>query len=77
VNVTAGSGGTKSWKVTLNLPSGAAVSNGWNATFSGSTGTVTATNAGYNGSLGAGASTQFGFQGTGSGSGITATCSAG
>ena len=77
VNVTAGSGGTKSWKVTLNLPSGAAVSNGWNATFSGSTGTVTATNAGYNGTLGAGASTQFGFQGTGSGSGITASCSAG
>ena len=77
VTVTAGSAGTKSWKVTLALPSGTAVSNGWNATFTGSTGTVTATNASYNGALGAGQSTSFGFQGTGTGSGVSATCTTG
>jgi len=77
VNVTAGSAGTTSWKVALALPSGTALTSGWNANFTGSTGTVTATNASYNGALGAGQSTSFGFQGTGSGSGVTATCAAG
>jgi endo-1,4-beta-xylanase len=76
VNVTAGSAGTKGWKVTLGLPGGSAITNGWNASFAGTTGTVTASNVSYNGTLGAGASTQFGFQGTGSGSGVTASCTA-
>ncbi len=76
VTVTAGSAGTRSWKVTLVVPSGSAISNGWNATFTGSTGTVTATNASYNGSLGAGQSTSFGFQGTGTGTGISVSCAA-
>ncbi len=76
VNVTAGSAGTTSWKVSLSLPSGTALTSGWNATFTGSTGTVTATNASYNGALGAGQSTSFGFQGTGTGSGVTTTCTA-
>ncbi|NLT53659.1 MAG: 1,4-beta-xylanase, partial [Actinomycetales bacterium] len=68
VTVTAGSGGTRGWRVAMTLPSGNAISNGWNASFSGSTGSVTATNASYNGTLGAGQTTSFGFQGTGSGS---------
>jgi hypothetical protein len=73
VTVTANSALT-GWRVTLALPSGVSVQNGWNGSFSGSTGTVTVTNLGYNGSLGAGGSTSFGFQGSGSPSGITATC---
>jgi endo-1,4-beta-xylanase len=65
------------WRVTLNLPSGASLVSAWNATASGSTGTVVVTNAAYNGSLGAGQSTTFGFQGNGSPSGTTVSCSAG
>jgi len=76
VNVTAGSAGTHSWKVALSLPGGSALTSGWNATFTGTTGTITATNAAYNGTLGAGQSTSFGFQGTGTGTGATTTCTA-
>jgi endoglucanase len=76
VTVTAGSGGITGWKVTMPLPSGAAVTSNWNAAFTGTSGTVSATNLAYNGSLGAGQSSAFGFQGTGSGSGVAATCSA-
>jgi len=76
VNVTAGSAAISGWKVTLNLPSGASVASLWNGTASGSSGTVTVSNASYNGSLAAGQSTNFGFQGTGSGSGATVSCTA-
>ena len=65
-----------SWKVTLALPGGTAITNAWNGQASGTTGTVTVSSAGYNNQLSAGQSTSFGFQGTGSGNGITATCSA-
>ena len=75
VTVTAGSALT-GWKVTLTLPSGVSVQNGWNGQFTGSSGTVVVGNAAYNGSLGAGGTTSFGFQGTGSPSGITAACAA-
>ncbi|PGH44272.1 1,4-beta-xylanase [Micromonospora sp. WMMA1996] len=76
VRVTAGSGGTRGWTVTMTLPGGASVTNTWSATASGSTGTVRFTNVDYNGQLGAGQSTEFGFQGNGSGSGMTPTCAA-
>jgi endoglucanase len=76
VTVTAGSSGISGWKVTLPLPSGAAVTSSWNAAFTGTSGTVSAANLAYNGSLGAGQSSAFGFQGTGSGNGVAATCSA-
>ncbi|MFY1694210.1 MULTISPECIES: endo-1,4-beta-xylanase [unclassified Solwaraspora] len=75
VRVTAGSSGTNSWAVTMTIPSGAAVTNTWNAQASGSTGSVRFANVSYNGRIGAGQSTEFGFQGTGSGSGMTPTCS--
>jgi len=75
VTVTAGSALT-GWKVTITLPSGVQVTNGWNATFTGSSGTVVATNASYNGTVAAGQSTTFGFQGTGSPNGITVGCAA-
>jgi endo-1,4-beta-xylanase len=55
---------------------GAAVTNGWSAANSGTSGTVTWTNVGYNGSVAAGQSTEFGFQGTGSADGITSACAA-
>ncbi len=75
VTVTANAALT-GWRVTLNLPAGVSVANGWNGTFSGSSGTVQVSNMSYNGGLGAGGSTTFGFQGTGSPGGITASCSA-
>ncbi len=76
VTVTAGSTAIHAWKVSLTLPSGAAVSSLWNGVASGSSGTVTVTNQSYNGSLSAGQSTSFGLQGTGTGAGATASCTA-
>ncbi|MFI2710763.1 endo-1,4-beta-xylanase [Micromonospora sp. NPDC018662] len=76
VKVTAGSGGTRGWTVSVPLPGGASVTNTWSATASGSTGTVRFANVDYNGQLGAGQSTEFGFQGNGSASGLTPTCAA-
>jgi Cellulose binding domain/Cellulase (glycosyl hydrolase family 5)/Ricin-type beta-trefoil lectin domain-like len=55
------------WTVGFTLPSGQAVTSAWNATLTGSTGAVKATNLAYNASLPAGGSAQFGFQGTLSG----------
>lgn len=73
-NVTVKSSGmTSGWTVTIGVPSGATISNGWSATFSGSSGTVTATNVSYNGNASGGQA--FGFQGTGSPSGMTFSCS--
>ncbi|MDG4785331.1 PHB depolymerase family esterase [Micromonospora sp. WMMD1102] len=77
VRVTAGPAGTEGWTVSLTLPAGTSVTNTWNATASGTTGTVWFGNVGYNGRLGPGQATEFGFQGSGSGSGITPTCTAG
>jgi hypothetical protein len=74
VTVTA-PGSTSGWQVAIGLPSGVTLTSGWNATFAGSTGTVTATNASYNGNA-AGAGASFGFQGTGNASGTTFTCTA-
>ncbi|MFY1690487.1 endo-1,4-beta-xylanase [Plantactinospora sp. WMMB782] len=76
VRVTAGSGGTRGWTVAMTLPGGASVTGTWSATASGSTGTVRFSNVSYNGQLAAGQVTEFGFQGSGSGSGMTPTCTA-
>ncbi|MEO3743502.1 endo-1,4-beta-xylanase [Plantactinospora sp. B5E13] len=76
VRVTAGSSGTNGWSVGMTLPSGATVTNAWNTQRSGNSGAVTFTNVSYNGRIAAGQSTEFGFQGTGSGSGMSPTCSA-
>ncbi|MEU1888891.1 endo-1,4-beta-xylanase [Micromonospora rifamycinica] len=76
VKVTAGSSGTRGWTVSVTLPGGASVTGTWSATASGSSGTVRFTNVDYNGQLGAGQSTEFGFQGSGSGAGMTPTCTA-
>ncbi|MEO3771138.1 endo-1,4-beta-xylanase [Micromonospora sp. B9E7] len=76
VKVTAGSGGTNGWNVSVTLPGGASVTNTWSATASGSTGTVRFANVDYNGRLAAGQVAEFGFQGNGSGAGMTPTCTA-
>ncbi len=68
-------GNTTGWRVTIGIPAGAAITNSWNATFNGSSGTVTATNLSYNGNAGGGGA-QFGFQGTGSPTGMTFSCTA-
>ncbi|MEV6693593.1 cellulose binding domain-containing protein [Micromonospora sp. NPDC051196] len=76
VRVTAGSSPLNGWTVTAPLSAGASVTNAWNATHGGSSGTVTFTNVSYNGSVAAGQSTEFGFQGTGTGTGLSPTCTA-
>nr|MDT0662841.1 cellulose binding domain-containing protein [Micromonospora sp. DSM 115978] len=76
VRVTAGSSRIGGWAVSVNLPSGATVTNTWNATRTGSGTAMRFTNVSYNGSLAAGQSTEFGFQGTGTGTGMVAVCAA-
>ena len=77
VTVTAGATALNGWRVTLNLPSGTAITSLWNAVGSGTSGTVTATNQSYNGRLNAGQTAEFGFQGNGNGTGTTVSCAAG
>ena len=76
VRVTAGSSPVNGWTVAVTLPAGAAITNAWNVNRSGNTGSVQFTNVNYNGSIPPGQSTEFGFQGTGTGTGMTPTCSA-
>jgi cellulase/cellobiase CelA1 len=57
-----------SWRLVFDLGSGVTLTSGWNATYSQSGSTVTATNAAYNGSLGTGQSAQLGLQVNASGS---------
>jgi peptidoglycan/xylan/chitin deacetylase (PgdA/CDA1 family) len=52
------------WRLTFTLPAGQTITSGWNATYSPSSGQVTATNAGYNGTIAAGASVGIGYQAT-------------
>jgi hypothetical protein len=76
VRITAGSAPVNGWTATLTLPSGAGITDAWNANRSGDTGTVQFTNVSFNGSIAPGQSTEFGFQGTGTGTGMTPTCAA-
>ena len=63
VTVTnTGSSSISGWTVTFTLPAGQQVVGSWNAQFSPSGQTITATNMGYNGSLSPSGSTSFGFQ---------------
>lgn len=74
VTVTAGKSEINGWKVTVELPAGAAVTGTWNAQASGTSGTVQFTNVSYNGRVAGRQSTTFGFQGTGTGPGRIAVC---
>jgi acetylxylan esterase len=59
-----GSSAISSWKLVFPLASGQTITSGWNASYSPSTGTVTATNLSYNGAIPVGGSTSIGFQAT-------------
>jgi Cellulose binding domain len=76
IRVTAGSAGINGWTVGVNLPSGATITNAWNANRIGTSGTVQFSNVAYNGRIGAGQSTEFGFQATGTSGTMSPTCSA-
>jgi hypothetical protein len=64
VRITAGSQAINGWTLTWIYAGDQRVTNGWNATVSQSSQTVTATNLSWNGSLAPGGSTEFGVQGT-------------
>ncbi|MFJ7043869.1 cellulase family glycosylhydrolase [Streptomyces sp. NPDC101112] len=71
VKVTnSGTTALKSWKVTWTWSGSQKVTNMWNASYTQSGATVTATNAAHNGALAAGASATLGFGGTPGGGGV-------
>ncbi|AVT32903.1 endo-1,4-beta-xylanase [Plantactinospora sp. BC1] len=76
VRVTAGTAPINGWTVGIALPSGATVTNSWNANRTGTSGTVQFSNVSYNGSVNAGQYTEFGFQGSGTATGLTPVCTA-
>ena len=59
-----GSSALNGWTLAFTLPGGQTITNGWNATYTPTSGRVTATNAGYNATLAPGASVSLGFQAT-------------
>ena len=52
------------WSLVFTLPSGQAITSGWNATYSPASGQVTARNVSYNATINPGQSTDIGFQAT-------------
>ena len=76
VRVTAGSAGTNAWTVGLTLPSGATITNVWNATRSATTGSVQFGNVSFNGRIPAGGTVEYGFQATGPSGTMTPSCTA-
>jgi endo-1,4-beta-xylanase len=57
-----GTSAVNGWTLAFTLPSGQTITSGWNATYSPTSGAVTATSVSYNGALAPGASTSIGFQ---------------
>jgi poly(hydroxyalkanoate) depolymerase family esterase len=55
------------WQLAFTLPTGQTITNGWGATYTPSSGTVTATNATYNGTIAPNASVSVGYQANHSG----------
>jgi endo-1,4-beta-xylanase len=74
VKVTAGSAAISRWTVAITFPSGATLTNTWNANRTATSGAVQFTNDGNNGNVAAGQTVEFGYQGTGTGTGVTPTC---
>ncbi|WP_433066617.1 glycoside hydrolase family 11 protein [Dactylosporangium sp. CS-033363] len=62
-----GSTAVNGWQLKFNLAAGQSITSGWNATYSPSSGAVTATNMSYNGAIPPGGSTTIGFQANHSG----------
>ncbi|GII25138.1 extracellular catalytic domain type 1 short-chain-length polyhydroxyalkanoate depolymerase [Planosporangium mesophilum] len=66
-NITIANTGTSAingWSLVFTLPGGQTITSGWNATYSPTSGQVTAKNVSYNGTIGAGGSVGIGFQAT-------------
>ncbi|MFE9194197.1 PHB depolymerase family esterase [Micromonospora sp. NPDC007208] len=66
-NITVTNSGTNAvngWSLVFTLPGGQTITSGWNATYSPSSGQVTARNVAYNGGIPANGSVSFGFQAT-------------
>ncbi|MBT8226298.1 MAG: 1,4-beta-xylanase [Dactylosporangium sp.] len=64
-NITIANTGTAAidgWSLQFALAAGQTITSGWNATYSPTSGQVTATNASYNGAIPPGGSTTIGFQ---------------
>ncbi|MGW0286483.1 cellulose binding domain-containing protein [Streptomyces sp. NPDC003236] len=61
VRITNNQAAMSGWKLTFDFPGGQEVTQGWNAEWSQSGTTVTASNASWNGGLGSGASVSAGF----------------
>ncbi|WP_405096794.1 PHB depolymerase family esterase [Micromonospora sp. NBC_01412] len=59
-----GSTAVNGWALAFTLPGGQAITNGWNASYSPSSGAVTARNVSYNGAIAPNASVDIGFQAT-------------
>jgi endo-1,4-beta-xylanase len=76
VRVTAGSAQVNGWTVAITLPAGANITSSWEANRSASTGAIQFSNIAHNGSIAPGQSREFGYQGTGTGTGVTPTCTA-
>ncbi|BCJ56820.1 hypothetical protein Jiend_02420 [Micromonospora endophytica] len=55
------------WSLAFTLPGGQTITNGWNATYSPTSGAVTARNVSYNATIAPNASTTIGFQASHSG----------
>ncbi len=68
-----GSSAISSWSLVFTLPSGQTITGGWNASYSPSSGQVTARNVSYNGSIAPGASVSIGFQATHTGNAAAAS----
>jgi endo-1,4-beta-xylanase len=66
-NITIRNTGTAAingWSLRFTLPAGQNITSGWSATYSPTSGQVTATNVNYNGAIPPGGSTTIGFQAT-------------
>jgi hypothetical protein len=61
------------WSLGFTLASGQTITSGWNATYSPTSGQVTAKNVSYNGAIAAGASVSIGFQATHTGNSAAPT----
>ncbi|WP_238412572.1 extracellular catalytic domain type 1 short-chain-length polyhydroxyalkanoate depolymerase [Saccharothrix deserti] len=60
----SGANAINGWQLAFTLPGGQTITSGWNATYSPTSGAVTARNASYNGTINPGGSTGIGFQAT-------------
>ena len=75
-NITIANTGTTAingWSLVFTLPSGQTITSGWNATYSPSSGKVTATNVSYNAAIAPNASVSIGFQATHTGNAAAPT----